>query len=200
MTPVEFTQWLQGHQAAFTSIRIGADTQDHWYRKLATYTLQEAQAATKEMFDNDEHTFPDRHPAKIAELIKAKKRFSLPNTPTVEDGRTFRCYLCQDKGTVSVYHPKWYKPIGHGTHPEKSAITDIAVACNCPAGKRYYEPQPDRDRGHTMKPMKRFHKKTMCRVLESGIAEQKQELLEFLQSDYESRPDNYEPAFDDWSK
>lgn len=118
MTNSEFAVWFEHHTAAFPNIgewMTGLpDTQRtiaHWRRCLDGVTLDEAKAATDEMFESEEHQ--PRGYAQHAPRIRKLAVDSRPDQGAQRDAKRYignelvcDCRLCKDSGYVTVWHVK----------------------------------------------------------------------------------------------
>lgn len=163
MTQDEFQRWFRHHAANFTGLVawLGKipktadpgmpnqlDVTTAWYRQLAFLDINLAIAASDELASSPEQFQPrsfDRHPAAMLAIAKRLRRDQTPEHrgPHYVDGHeTFKCAICQDKGTVEIWHWKTITLTQRGQL--KATVAECARAfqwytntaqCSCEAGK-----------------------------------------------------------------
>lgn len=153
MTDIQFSEWLQQHIARFTGVgkelaAMPAEqrklTADSWKDALRQVSLDDALAATTELFESSQRPpYFDRIPATIRaicqRLVEERRKAESSRDFARTGETTVGCQRCDDLGQVSVrvYGPLLNQAILHaGGDIEKASRRTCAVLCDCDAGRR----------------------------------------------------------------
>jgi hypothetical protein len=153
MTDIQFSQWLQQHVARFTSVgkelaAMPAEqrklTADSWKDALRQVPLEDAIAATAELFESSQRPpYFDRIPAAIRAICQRMMTERQEAEKSREYARygeaTVGCPRCDDLGqvVVRVYGPLLNTAILQaGGDIDKASRRTCAVLCDCDAGRR----------------------------------------------------------------
>ena len=146
----EFSEWLDYHAAGFTGLKpwlrkMPADdrdgVRDRWQKVLAYVDIDDARAASDEMFESaDQPRSFDKHPSAIRAIAakRSSTRTSGDDRPRYIDGEeVFRCLDCKDTGSRTIWHRKTVKVVRAGKAIARGFYYTAACACLCEAGKKW---------------------------------------------------------------
>ncbi len=160
MNKTEFSEWLKYHDARFSGLlaffRKCEDTEATkraWWEELQRVTLEEAQNASRALFDGDHPAMWRQHPQAIRALVRASRGTSASparRTNWLNGQPVYRCQLCQDSGAVAIYNPNDVAATAAGVVSAKRQrfvddaakhgktirvpMLPVSAACNCSAG------------------------------------------------------------------
>ena len=204
--------WLPGHIARFTGIRDwlakvtrGSEAPSYeailrgWYRVLQDVDLAAAVRASEAMHrgEIEEPKGFDRHPKEIRSAAGISSRSSkapwLDVRHDAAGNQTFACLLCQDWGWVECWHPATVAAIARDGLPKDRLLQPIYACvfrCTCRAGD--CRPQIGES--------PRYNPKLALKLTgDTSSPEEQQRLLDWIAQRTPARPDNYEPAFEEFS-
>jgi hypothetical protein len=202
MNAKEFEEWFRYHKIRFTAVdsmldkaASGPDSVSAkevkmaWASTLRSCRLDDAKAATDAMHAGleGEPGWPDRHPAKVAEICRrlaASRRQSAP----VYHGRdqAFRCLLCEDYGWVHCWpHEAVAEFHQTGRVLETIGLQAVARPCCCEAGN---------DRAKCFPTVRRYDPYWTLPLGVGGVDDPREQetLRDWLAK---RKPKNYENAF-----
>jgi hypothetical protein len=144
MSETEFDIWVAYHTTAFPAVArwIGENesTIPFWQRTLADTDLVTAKQATDAMHSGDleqPRAYQD-HPQRVRRWVRDAVRAheKLAKTRRTIDGdQTFECAMCEDRGTVQVFHPMTAKDICRDEDFADVRWRTCVVACTCEVGQ-----------------------------------------------------------------
>lgn len=158
MTPVEFKQWLDNHRKLIPSVNSWLQNQsdvslilDEWAACLSRAPLELCKAATQAIvWGQIERPWHEDTAATV------RKWASDMNSQTFESRKSnltvSRCALCDNTGTVEIWHPLLVRAVREGVTcfvnqvtgeevkvfgaDEKPRLRTVGVACSCQLGDR----------------------------------------------------------------
>lgn len=114
-----------------------------------------------------------------------------------EESRYY-CWLCQDKGSRTVWHPKSVSAARHGEFPERGNVYICVVACTCQAGDDAYPPRMVDDAkaegGKRTIVYPRYHPDKYCLAESVKYSENVAALLDWVSQQQSQTVDSWEPA------
>lgn len=211
MNTQEFNSWLDHHLDAYPNLGDWLNgkpgTIEQWQAALADVDFEHAKSATTAMLRGEiekPYQWSD-HPTRIRESARVRQHAASTKRTTFADGiETFRCHLCQDRGTVSIYTASTMRivktKLDNGEEPtakamEPGTIRTGAVACCCDQGERFRNLDNYNGNNHSRTPFLTYRESCMIRVEEGW-----DELVAHVATSEPAKPQNYNPSFDEWNE
>ncbi len=215
MSPDEFSEWLEYHQAAFPGVADwmrkntpkDATTEQrpayHWRRALFDVDSLDAKRATDAMLSGylEEPRGYSSHPKAIRRWCKTigggERREQ--NKPEYVDGeRVYSCSLCEDRGTVPIMHPRTVGEAASGVEFGEIHWQTCVAACTCEKGEKWRHPLRESN-GDTRHALTVYREDAMFSI-EDGILTraEKERFWEWMEGDQQRRVEhhpNYRPEF-----
>lgn len=138
MNRQEFDNWFVSHCNRFSAVAkmtLNDPTiAEDWFATLSFSEMIELKQASRYIMSANPQPFPSEHLGAIASFIRERRSDAMARARSART-ESFRCHLCEDRGTRLVYDHQSVNAARNGTlEPHK--IGEMTVACKCEKGEK----------------------------------------------------------------
>ena len=194
MNQSEFDDWFEVHCLRFAGVaKLQANDPtiaSVYFDRLKQYDRRTLRDATDDVFAMEDQPFPSQHLGKLLSLCRSSQyKLTRSENVTLPAKERINCELCEDRGTVYVYHPEAYQKIRDERFDYDRESKEIVVACSCSRGESFSNKSSDNLGTKGSFPnMLKFCPTRMLPLDGNGEAE----LVEFVE---QIKPKNYRQEF-----